>query len=535
MSYEEADRLHEVIKKRSQRADHLNHFVTLHLDPNAPVENVVEEFRKAACIEKAGLIPRLSGSAPPLNDRFLGEDEEITTIGTFENQWYIFRCHADKAWPIATGSGVTITVIDEGFDADHEDLKPNVDLVFNSTTNNDQISTPNSGSATQINHGTGCAGFAAAAGNNNVGIAGFAYQSKLRLVQAFKDASSNDPNVPKNNISGAISWATQQATSGRHVVTISLGVGDAYNTIPVDAASGSGGGLGPRELIDVAIAHNIVVCIAAGNFAGPLGQDLSTNQNGVPFTGSEAIVVGATRKNEHAQDVPSNTNWGSRMAVCAPGDINHDMTCSSKPDKYTYRFGGASMLQANPSLTPAQVKAILNGTGKPLDKMYGTPFGPMLDTFAAVTAAQVPATGSKLVANRFLNFGTAERGTPSAALTVNVFNIGVAGLNLTSLGPKPGSSSDFKISAQPAIPGPAIAPGGSTTIGITFTPSSHNDVDATFLLASDSPGPPLEIQCTGTAPWTLGEKFKLGGEIAGGVAGGALVVYLILHYWAHVI
>jgi subtilisin family serine protease len=283
-----------------------------------------------------------SGSAPPLNDRFLGEDENITGIGLLENQWYIFRCNADKAWSLATGKGVTITVIDEGFDAEHEDLKPNIDMVFNSTTKNSQISTRSSGSAKHINHGTACAGLAAAVGNNNVGIAGFAFNAKLRLAQAFKDASSADPAVPETNIRAAIGWAGLQPTSGRHVITISLGVGDTYDQIPIDAAPGSA--TEPetiRMAIDAAIDNNIVVCISAGNSSNTLGQDLSTDQKGILYTSSNAIVVGATRKNQQGQDVPSNSNWGPRMTVCAPGDPAHDMTCSSKPDPYTNKFGGA--------------------------------------------------------------------------------------------------------------------------------------------------------------------------------------------------
>ena len=540
LSYEEADRAQELARKSGKQSHHLKHFVWLHTPSNAAIEQISGEFAKLPCIEFASPVPSMSGSATT-NDRFLGASESIVPIGLLENQWYIFHCKADQAWDIATGNGVTINIVDEGFDPHHEDLQSKVDAVFNSTTNSDAISTPATGTKEQLNHGTGAAGLAAAAANNNIGIAGFAFDARLRLVQAFKDPRSTDQNVPKFAVTRAINWAADQAAaaSGRNVTSISLGVGPGrYEQVPVDAASNV------HVAIDQAIVRGTVVCISAGNTSSALGRDVSTDLHDQPFVGSNAIVVGAMRRDATGIDVPANTNWGWRMTVCAPGDAFHDMTCSTGSDKYTNRYGGASgatpkvagtaalMLQANSNLTHDQIKAILNGTGTPLPgNNHERPFGPLLNTFEAVKAAQVPASGPKLIANRFLAFGNVKRNTPSPAQSVTLFNIGVDPLNLISLTQTSGSV-DFKITAQPTVPGP-INPGDKPAIAITFTPTSHDDVDATFSLVSNDPASPLLIHCTGTAPWTLGDylaPFRWIGRhpVAATVGVGAIVVLILI-------
>ena len=521
------------------QSDALEHSVLLLFDRNAPVENIAADFQKLACVEAATLVPRFSGSALP-NDQYLGSADSIQTIGIFESQWYIFHCHADKAWDIATGAGVTINVIDEGFDADHEDLRAKVDAKFNSTTGSPTISTASTAGKRQLDHGTAAAGLAAAAGNNNVGIAGFAYNARLRLIQAFKDPASNDPNVPANNVPQAIKWAKDQAaaSTARNVISISLGVHTGpYEQIPIDADSNA------LAAIVQATAKS-VVCISAGNTADALGRDVSIDLQGKSFD-SNAIVVGAMRKNPNGVDIPGNTNWGWRMTVCAPGDDKHDMTCASGSEGYTPLYGGSSgatpkvagtaalMLEANPKLTHEQVKAILNYTGKPLPgNNYERPFGPVLDSFAAVKAAQEPASGPKLIANRFVNFGNIPRGQPGQTQLVKIFNIGVAPLNLKPVTQTSGSP-DFKVTSSGGIPGP-VDPGGYAKIYITFTPSSNADVDATFSVESDNPGPPLLIQCTGTSPSSfidyLTGPFRWIGRhpVATGVGVAAIVVIILL-------
>lgn len=548
MSYEEADRLQEVVRRQGKEAAHLNHFITLHFDRNAPVEDIAAEFGKLECIEHAGLARLSTGSTLP-NDPFLGTDDEIHPNGLLENQWYIFHCHADKAWDITlnngdkvSGKGVAIAVIDQAFYADHEDLKDNVKQRHNAFTGDANLSGPGAASQRDLRHGTGAAGLAAARGNNNVGIAGFAPQADLWLVQALHIHDPNQPNdQPQNRVPDGLIWAGQQAAAASPARTV-ISASIALNATPISPQL-------PIDVVDristiidaaiIGIDTRAVVCIAAGNDEkDSMGKDVSIDENGKSF-GSNAIVVGAMYVDAHDNVRFPTSNWGPRVTVCAPGDRNHDMTCSTPDENYRIQYGQTSgatpkvagtialMLQANPNLSHDQIKAILNGTGKKLARLdYERPVGPMLDTLAAVTAAQVPQTGPKLIANSFLNFGKVDRDTTSAPQRVNLFNIGVAPITLDPVQPKPGSSSDFKIMAQSGVPG-TIQPGGSASIDIAFAPSSRKDVDATFLLSSNSLVTPIEIQCTGTAPWTLLGKLELAGGIVVGAAGIiALVLYI---------
>lgn len=82
------------------------------------------------------------------------------------------------------GAGIRIGIVDDGLQVDHPDLAPNVDTVNDKDWNgNDADPSPGSGD----DHGTACAGNAAARGNNGVGVSGTAPEATLvgmRLIAA---------------------------------------------------------------------------------------------------------------------------------------------------------------------------------------------------------------------------------------------------------------------------------------------------------------------------------------------------------------
>lgn len=150
-----------------------------------------------------------------------------------------------------------------------------------------------------------------------------------------------------------------------------------------------------------AIAKGIVVCVAAGNGNKDAGVD--DEGNPIPPTGS--ILVGATQYDPVSNIRAWFSNYGPRIVVSAPGDQNHDVTCSnSSNDAYRNGFGGTSgatpkvsgtvalMLDANPSLTHDQIKQILASTGSPVPATGGKSIGVFLDTAAAVQAAVAAKT-----------------------------------------------------------------------------------------------------------------------------------------------
>jgi hypothetical protein len=356
----------------------------------------------------------------------------------------------------------------------------------------------------------------------------------------------------------ALSWVGHQTVSqgnARTVVNISMGQDNPGMTAqsPIDAKITGNGP--PNTTIQTAINALIdsvdtraVVCIAAGNDEkGQTGKDVSTDSQGNPDPGggSKAIVVGAMYVNGGDNVRYPSSNWGSRVTVCAPGDYQHDMTCSTGVDgPYRKQFGQTSgatpkvagtaalMLQANPNLTHEQVKAILNGTGTELTPSrfeFAKPIGPMLNTVAAVQAAVATTSGPKLICNRFLNFGSVEQGSTST-LKVSVFNIGSQPLQLTSFEKAVGGSDRFSLAS--AFASTTIDRGATDPVDIViqFAPNSRHDVRATFNLVTNDPtSPTVPVVCTGTAPWKLSPWGKI--AIAAGGVVLAILIYKLLQYF----
>jgi len=85
----------------------------------------------------------------------------------------------DIAWDITTGnSEVVIAIIDTGVDLDHPDLIDNIIPGYNFI---DEDLPPDD----EFDHGTPCAGIAAATMNNDIGIAGVCPECSLMSVKVF--------------------------------------------------------------------------------------------------------------------------------------------------------------------------------------------------------------------------------------------------------------------------------------------------------------------------------------------------------------
>jgi subtilisin family serine protease len=269
---------------------------------------------------------------------------------------------ANEAWDITRGDpAVTIAIVDEGVDVDHEDLAGNMLPGFDSTDQAPPEGQPGNADCGD-GHGTSCAGIAAAVGDNGIGTSGVAPECKILPVRIAR---------------GSV-WTTNEWSSNGLIWAYQNGA---------DVLSNSWGGGAPNELVSGAIEDatslgrnglGSVVCFATGNSDGPVF---------FPAFHQEVVAVGATSPCDERKSPTScdgENFWGScygvPLDVVVPGvkirtsDIMG--SCGYTSGNYITSFNGTSsacphaagvaalVISANPNLTADQVQKILELTAE---------------------------------------------------------------------------------------------------------------------------------------------------------------------------
>ena len=276
----------------------------------------------------------------------------------------------EGAWNITKGSAnIRIAVIDEGVEA-HEDLGTRVLNGFTPRdVNGNGRPTPTGA------HGEATAGIIAATQDNAIGISGIAPLCQIVPINIFAGGET------ALDIANGINWAWNQGQAD--VLSNSWGYNTSSQTQPnFDAVI---------QAINNArtqgrAGRGSIVVFAAGNNFGNGVDDVSfpANVDGV-------ITVGACNNTPPSGAIWYYSERGPSMDLVAPsGDINllGDVVTLDRmgalgyeAGNYTTRFGGTSaacpqvsgiaalMLSANPNLTEAQVRSILQTTATDM----GTP------------------------------------------------------------------------------------------------------------------------------------------------------------------
>jgi subtilisin family serine protease len=379
-SFEDLEDVEPLVDENTDNYSRKN-YLTLYFAKDRDVVKIAQELEQSDRVAYAVPIPIAIPPSSPLNEPETGEHTEQIVIDP-PNQWYIFRCRADRAWINldVSGAGVVIADIDFGFLDTHEDLSSRIERKYNSYDKSDKVCQGDS-----FSHGTAVLGIAGAA-DNDLGIIGFAFGASLWAIQAN---TGKGPKPKRNPWALAIEYVRTTSSGGRRkiiILEVQTSAFRNYEMVP-----------SVNKAIRDAIKTGIVVCVAAGNG----NRDVSIGDNKKPIFKTGSILVGAT------EDVFPNrnkracfSNYGKQIAVSAPGEISHDLTCSIFSDpKYTPNFGGTSgatpkvagtialMLEKNPTLSHNDVKNILMATGTEIitepDKLVGR----FLDVEAAVKEA----------------------------------------------------------------------------------------------------------------------------------------------------
>ena len=373
-----------------ERSGH-DRFVTLNFPRHAETPQIANELRELPEIERAVAVPQIGPPSGPLDEPLMGAgDQPVRTIcdaaGCLESQWYIFRCKVNQAWlktnesgESLSGKGVVIADIDWGFNPSHRDLISQIGKTRNVFPESNSTNETNVTNGNRCHHGTAALGLAGAE-VNSFGIAGIAFGATLWAIQAGTDTREDHSLW----VAG-IRFVRDQESESRKVIILEIQTKRRRNIEMIPTIA---------DEIRQAISENIVVCVPAGN----AGRDarFDDNNNQIPETGS--ILVGATRF-DATTNFRGLSNYGDRVAVYAPGDLNSDLTCGPSNDAYRNRFGGTSsavakvagvaalMLETNPALTHEDVRDILARSQIKVFDDSSNQIGVLLDAEQAVCEA----------------------------------------------------------------------------------------------------------------------------------------------------
>lgn len=347
-----------------------------------------EQFVKNQPFVKAAQINYVhSLSATSVNDPLFNRQWAIKNTGTsvHGNGTVGADMNVDSAWQITTGNtNLKIAILDSGVDTLHEDLSANMLAGFDGFADEDNDTrgypTPNFSSDS---HGTACAGIAAAVGNNNLGVAGVAYSSKIVPVRIFY----------YQDYGGSIGV---QATTNTDALT--SGSAYAWRVADADIMSTSAG-LSPIFIFFLNISTDVVNdeirdAYNEGRAGKGVPMFFSAGNDDIddvlwPAYLYQTIAVGASSMCDERKspDDCSTESWGStfgtHLDIVAPGTLiaTTDLTGTAgySNNNYTFSFNGTSaacpnaagvgalILSVRPDLHARDVKSILNKTAKKVD------------------------------------------------------------------------------------------------------------------------------------------------------------------------
>ena len=138
----------------------------LQVSAESDIDDILQSYRNSKIVKHAE-------PSYTTRTRLTPNDTEL------DNQWAIKNIELDKAWNYETGNkSITIAVLDTGVDCNHEELADNIITGYD-FVNNDNDAMDDNG------HGTAVAGIIGAKGNNNIGIAGVSWNSRIMPVKVI--------------------------------------------------------------------------------------------------------------------------------------------------------------------------------------------------------------------------------------------------------------------------------------------------------------------------------------------------------------
>ncbi len=294
--------------------------------------------------------------------------DEIPSDPHFAEQWGLAAIGAPAAWGVTTGSAdVTIAIVDTGVDLTHPDLDGKIVRGWD-FVNDDADPKDDNG------HGTHVAGIAAAESNNGIGVAGVSWGAWIMPIKVLNSSGSGS----YADVAAGIVYAVD---NGAEVINLSLG-----GSAPSEAL---------RAAIQYAYSANVVVVAAAGN----------TGAEGLMYPAAypEVIAVGAV---DRSVNWAAFSSYGQELDLVAPGV---DIVSTCRGASYCVMAGTsmatshvtgsvALLLGVDPSLNPAEVRALLQASSRDLgpggpDSYFGAGLVYISSVLSVPTPTPTPTSG----------------------------------------------------------------------------------------------------------------------------------------------
>lgn len=261
-----------------------------------------------------------------------------------EYQWNLPQIATELGWNLSKGSqDVVVAVIDTGVQLDHPDLEGRLVEGYN-------VIDPSSPPDDDVGHGTHVAGIIAAQVNNEEGVAGMTWYTRIMPIKALDSTGAGSAYA----VAEGVIWA---ADHGAQVINMSLGNYAQAQFL--------------HDAIKYAVEKGVVVVAASGND--------NTDRPGYPAAYPEVIAVAAT---DEGGKKAAYSNYGDYIDVAAPGTS----IASTYPGGRYAALSGTSMAcphvaalaslikAANPGLSPQEVAEILRSTARDLGETGKDPY-----------------------------------------------------------------------------------------------------------------------------------------------------------------
>jgi subtilisin family serine protease len=342
-------------KKAQMALEEINRWQLIKFKQKISFDKAKEIFEKIPGVEK------VSPNYKLFIDERIPNDEFYHTKGSwgqnFDDLWGLKAIKGSKAWGIETGSSsIIIAVVDTGVDsgitmAYHPELEGKLLPGWNFERDNEEARDDHG-------HGTHVAGTIAALSDNQIGVASVCWNCKILPVKGLDYNGAGTAVWLGNSIIFAVN-------KGARIINMSWGV--PLKSVPF-----------LDEALDFASASGVILVAAAGN-------DSTLSSWHYPANRADVIAVGSLAPDFK---LSSFSNFGPKNFVTAPGSeilslkLNCDICkliekcikyykCPILKNDYLVISGTSMatphvsgliglMISRNPSLTPLQVKSILN-------------------------------------------------------------------------------------------------------------------------------------------------------------------------------